>query len=316
MRTQQIYRWLVSGHSSFFLACLLFIAFCFLKAESLAGQDLIRMIVAIVVGIGTALLIQYVNNHFMLIKARSNLPAIFYLLLLSANNHYADMLDYGLGLMLVLCLLQLFYSYQESQVQVWAYNISILISIAAIFWFPVFALIPLVWYGLSYFQSLNARSFFATLLGVCTVAFVLTGWAVYTNDAAFLAGLLPDWQLFTHFALPDWELPQYILAGFIAFLFIISSLQLIMPGKTDRIRTKFFLEYLFVFALILFLLLAAFPIWLVQWEALLFVPLAFLFARFFTVSSKKRMVWTLLVSLLFLLGLAVYMNVGHLAFNL
>ncbi|MDL2223325.1 hypothetical protein LJB98_04410 [Bacteroidales bacterium OttesenSCG-928-M11] len=202
-------------------------------------------------------------------------------------------------------MLLLFYAYQEPRSQVFAFNISLLITIAGLFWFPAFILLPLFWYGLHCLQGMNIRSFFATLLGTYTVYFVLFSWAVYINDLNFVATFFPDWETFIRFDFPDWSLHQTISLGFILFLFIISSFQFLVSGETDRVRTKVFLEYLFIFSLCLFLLLPVFSTWTAQWESLLFVPLSLLFARYFSISTGKKTIGLFLFTILFFLGMTV-----------
>lgn len=306
MSLRSIHKSFVSNQAWVFLACFVFILLQIPFDGGWTLDQLWPALVKVVLGIGVALLLLQLNQQFVIIKSRTALPALFYLLFLCSHNSDIRAEYIALSLLLLLSLFFLFRSYQDLYSQGRTFVLSLFISLGSLLWFPFLLVFPVIWYGMSRFQSLSFRSFFATLLGFVFVYLLAFSWSVWQKDLSLFVAFFPQGSDFFQFGLAQLPLSEYIFVGFIGFVLIFFVAFLYRPGTSEKIRTKLSLEFLFILSIVALILSFIFPAWEKQWTSLLFVPLSFLYAYLFTLSNGKKMIWLFLFTLFFLLLATVF----------
>ncbi|MDD3322996.1 MAG: DUF6427 family protein [Paludibacter sp.] len=194
------------------------------------------------IGVGftllNAFLIAQINNRFTIIKTRTFLPLLIFLLLVGTWNetHIVN----GSHISLTLFILSLFYflnMYRNKKASEMAFMGSLLIGIASIIINPLIFLIPVFWIGFVIFQSLSLRTFLATLFGI------LAPWIIYLSGLYYFNQQIEFQQLLSanfNLNLGDLNLSisRIIYFSSILLILIITLIGMFSITNSDAIRTR------------------------------------------------------------------------------
>jgi hypothetical protein len=255
--------------------------------------------------IGIAVFLLFLSQSFGIIRRKSLLPAFFYLLLAGTTPIEWDILwSIGSAVVVALCLLYLFLSYQKLESQRYAFNISLLLTLGSFLWEPILLFLPLLWYGMYRFRSLNGKSLVASLLGFVVIYLFIFTYCFYQDNLPDFVDALPTVRgIFDPVQLPNFNVAEWIHAGFIFLLFILSGMKIFMASVSETIQAITTLGYLYVFALVLFLCYFFIPAWESEVLQILYLPLSLLFAHYFTMAQKTWILWLFLFSIVFFVTL-------------
>ena len=256
---------------------------------------------------GGAFLLHRANYVLVLIREKTLLPFLFYVLFISTNPDFLPLKSTSVGVFcLILAIYQLFTSYHDPGAKSKAYNASLLIGIGSLLWVHILWFIPLFWIGMYNFRSLSIRTFLASLLGVGTVYWFLLGWCIWFRDITPFT--IPFATLFkirilaaAGIGLLDWV---GIIA--IAILTAVSAINIITHEYEDVLRTRQFLSFLICMSVWAFALYFLYEQASEEFLETACIPSAILIAHFFTVMRGKIVFWTfystivLFIALLFL----------------
>jgi hypothetical protein len=149
----------------------------------------------------TAFIMQRISDIEMLIRERTRLPFILFILLMSTN---AGLLPFREVSVVILCLVfvvyELFNSYQLPEATGKMFNAGVLIGTAGLFMPQVLWFVPLLWIGMYQFRSLSFRSFMASLVGLLIIYWFVLAWCVWKHDFSMFKSLyssLADFDLFS-----------------------------------------------------------------------------------------------------------------------
>lgn len=218
-------------------------------------NNYISNIISILVTLLNTLLLAQINNRFTIIRTRTFLPIITFLLLMStwSVTHIAN----GSHIALTLFILSLFYFFsmsRDKKSSEQAFMGSILISISSIVFNPFVFFIPIFWIGFMMFQSLSLRTFLASILGT------LTPWIIYLSTRYFFS---PDYDFSQAFYIPipnfdlnlsTFTLPVIVYAGATTLTIIIGIIGIYSLTRGDAIQTRNKLNFLVFLLITLFIL--------------------------------------------------------------
>ncbi len=256
---------------------------------------------------GGAFLLHRANYILVLIREKTLLPFLFFVLFISTNPDFLPLKSTTLGVFcLVLAIYQLFTSYHNPEATGKAYNAALLIGIGSLLWIHILWFIPLFWIGMYNFRSLSLRTFLASLLGVSTVYWFLLAWCIWFRDFTpftipFAALFKTNFLFFTEISIAEW-----IGLGGVILLTAVSTVNIVTHEYEDVLRTRQFLYFLItmtVWAFALYLLYAQASEEFMETAC---IPMSILIAHFFTVVRNKIAFWTfystiaLYIALLFL----------------
>jgi hypothetical protein len=163
---------LVSGVNGFF-------------TENLLLSNIISLLITAL----NAFLIGQLNNKYTIIRTRSFLPVLFFVLLMASWHETHTIVVSHIALTLVLFSFFVIFSvYRNRAASEQAFLSSFLIALASIFIEPIILFIPLIWVGLLLFHSMSFRIFLATIFGL------LTPWILYLSIRLYFQPDL-DWIL-------------------------------------------------------------------------------------------------------------------------
>jgi len=202
-----------------------------------------------------AFFIAQINNKFTIIRTRTFLPILIFLLLLSTwgETHVANGSHVALTLV-ILSLFKFFSMPRDRKASEEAFMGSFLISVSSLLVNPFIFIIPLCWIGFIMFQSFSLRTFLASIFGA------ITPWILYLSVRYLISPDMDFREVFT--AIPNFDLSTlsislitliYICS--IILILIISIFGLLSLSNGDAIHTRNRLNFL-IFLLITISILA------------------------------------------------------------
>jgi len=207
-------------------------------------NSLLSNLVCIALTMLNAFLVAQINNRFTIIRTRTFLPILIFLLLLGTWNQTHVMI--GAHLVLTFFIFALFYFFNMSRdrkASEEAFMGSFLVSLSSLLINPVIFIIPLCWIGFVMFQSFSLRTFLASIFGM------LAPWILYLT---IVYSLQPDFSIYQLFnlnlnselSISNFSLPEIIYAISIALIMIISIFEMYSITNSDAINTRNKLDFL------------------------------------------------------------------------
>ena len=247
------------------------------------------------------------NNAYSLVRHRSTLQTSFFLLLWTALPAFRHSLG---GNLLFVCLIWsiffLFRSYQSTLPVGEVAHLFFFIGVSSLIQCHIIWIIPLIYITLYIFKALSPRTFCAGLVG-----FLLPYWFLfaYTFCTDKMELFYAPWQSFHHLSVGGYStvsLPNWLLMGYIALLFLYGGGYVLMNGHSYKIRTRLFLLFLLwwsFFGLLLWILIPS------AWGVLATIPIlgiSLLSGHAFGHSSTWASNILFLLALILMISLSVY----------
>ncbi len=197
-----------------------------------AGSGKIAAIVGYVLVVAQAFLLNFIVNENEVLTKPSFLPALFYILFMSCDT--AQLTLYPLlfaNLFVLLAIHKLVSSYRKDTAFSNSFDAGLLLSVAALFYFPCVVFFPLLYVGFIVFRPFNWREWVIALVGIAApFTFVFTYY--FWND--MLASL---WSIKLFYPNPQRSHLAtsegfYVMLG-ACLMVIFFSLGKLFPGFSD-----------------------------------------------------------------------------------
>lgn len=255
----------------------------------------------------TFLLTELSNRHSLL-RIRSRMVSITYLLLMLIN----PALHYGIlhlipSLCLVLCYFTLYSSYQKIRPEGYIYHTFFFAGIGSLFY------TPMLWLALGFYisiifqlRNISWTSFVAGILGFITPYWIWAAYALWTQGPQ---------QFFSdvagRFSIPDIEwtaigLPQYLSLGTITFLALLAFIHYFRTSYNDKIRTRMLYYIIATQQLILWALIFVYPTLFKEQFSLLILNSSILLAHYYSLAKGRYFRYWFNISVMLLAALGVY----------
>ena len=250
----------------------------------------------------TALLLARINTKFILIPARTYLPAIIFLIIASAypHLHYFHPLVPSV-ILLLLAVNRMFDAYKKEGLCYHFFDASILISLASMFYARMGAYIVIVWLGLIVLRPFYWKEWAMSVVGFALPYIFLVAFKYYLGqDINLFLELVKD-----NFMLEQeptyYKYPYYLFAGILAILIFLSSVRMMQINAGLKILVRQFSKVFFWLFLITVILSVLF-VESVGLFTIVAVPAAYLISFYFF-STVSRLAGEIMF-LLFLLAYA------------
>ena len=210
---------------------------------------LLSNLVCISLTLLNAFLIAQINNRFTIIRTRTFLPILIFLILMSTWNQTHIMIGSLFGLTLfIFALFNFFNMSRDRKASEQAFTGSFLISVVSLLINPLIFVIPVCWVGFMMFQSFSFRTFLASIFGV------LIPWIIYLSVQY---SLVPDFDITKHiniylnidYTFSTYALSEIIYAVAIGIIMLISIIGMYSITNSDAINTRNKLNFLFLLLL-------------------------------------------------------------------
>ena len=207
-------------------------------------NSLLSNLVCIAFTLFNAFLVAQINNRFTIIRTRTFLPIVIFLLLLATWNQTHVMIGSHIGLTLFIFALFYFFNMTRNRnASEEAFMGCFLISLSSLLINPLIFIIPVYWIGFMMFQSFSLRTFLASIFGA------LSPWILYVS---ILYLLQPDYD-FSHlfnstivfdYSLPAFSIPEIVYTASMGLIMIISIFGMFSVSNGDAINTRNKLNFL------------------------------------------------------------------------
>jgi hypothetical protein len=234
------------------------------------------------------LLITRLNTKYMFIPERTYLPSIIYTIIVFSTIH----IDVAHPLLIVILLFLLAFerlldSYKNESLTYNAFDASLLIGIASLFYFNASFLLLFIWTLLSVIRPFYWREYVFTIIGYGLPYFfyIGIGYLIDLNMSDFYNAIETS---FTQKVLAIFTSSEYIFLGFLFIILCISSQYIIKTmGSIKILARKSFNLFLFLFLLSLIMYIA---IGSVTTEIIIIsaLPLSMVISNYFIVSRKSK----------------------------
>lgn len=250
----------------------------------LADKDVIVYVSGCGLLFFTSFLVQRGSFLLLILKGKTLLPFLFYLLLNSTNASSFPIQSTSFALLFLLAaIFELFNSYQKLVNIGRIFNATMFIAIGSLFWVYLLWFIPLFWFGLYRFRLLNVKSFLASFLGFFTTYWFVLAWCVWEHDYSFL--VIPARSLANIDLI---FLNENIQIGRLIPFFIIMFILIAIVAFNkieNTLRTRHYLSFLLVFCVYSFSLIFLYGQDIANILSIFYVPTSVLMSYFF---SNKR----------------------------
>ena len=216
-----------------------------LLAGNLLGYKSGACLAGLFIMVIVSYVMQRITDIEMLIRERTRLPFMLFLLLVSTNAGLLPIKEVSIALLcLVFAVYELFYSYQSPELTGKFFNIGVLIGVAGLFMPQILWFMPLFWIGMYQFRSLDFKSFMASLIGVLIIYWFVLAWCVWKHDYFMFSALYDE---LTDFRFLSIEIVQLYQIGTIVVLPVLTMV--FFHVKTDALSNSVRIRQLIAFLL-------------------------------------------------------------------
>jgi len=234
-----------------------------------------------------AFLLAQINNRFTIIRSRTFLPVLIFLVLMGSmsETHLAN----GSLLALTIFILSMFYLFRmarDRNASEQAFMGSFLISLSSIIINPLIFIIPVCWIGFMMFQSFSLRTFLASIFGT------ISPWIIYISGEAMFMGKIDVSNIFIlHPAIgfnpATIPLPEVIYFGTLLVIFIICTIGMFSLSNNDAIHTRNKLNFMLLLIITLIILASIFQSQHSSFLPLIALTFALLVSHPFTLKQNN-----------------------------
>jgi len=271
-----------------------------LLVELCGGSQMWLNLVAFVFVVVVAYVLVRLNEEFIFIKQRTDLPALLFVLIVCGTIPLLGMHPaIPAGLFLVVALERIFGVYTGSKTISCSFDAGLCIGVASLFYlgaapFLLWFLISLIIMG--YFR---ARELMSGLMGFITPFILVAGWYFWNDKLPWFGKLL--WN---NISLPGvvQSLPtaQWVHWGFVGVLALVSIFFMLNVYEEKRSSSrKYFaiIIWFMVFSVLIYFLIPAFGI---EQYLLAAIPLTYITSHFFVLYRSRWIGEVLFVLLIFM----------------
>ena len=257
-------------------------------SELLENQVCLGKLITLVLNIFIALWLSRLNTKFILLKQRTYLPAILYLLVVGSYLPLQQLNPVVFAsILLVIGIEMMFDAYKKEGLSLEFFMTAFLISLASLFYARSVFLILVVWTGLSLLRAIYWREWAFTILGFITPYVFLFSWYYLSGQ-----NLSENWEMIRYNFVHDRD-TAYLNTSYIIFyaylllVIILASRKMLgaYQGLKIYIRKFFRLNFwIFAFIMAAFLLIYSRAIEMIYFVA---IPVSYILSwYFFNIRSK------------------------------
>ncbi len=268
--------------------------------KAISGIPLLQVFFSLILVLFVAFLIQLVNSSYILIRDKTKLPAIIFIVIVGgfASIHTLHPV-YFAAVFALLGINSLFAIFNNPEPRLDIFNAGLFVAIGSLFYYNLVVILPAFLVSITILRrNINGREFFIMLIGfIIPFAFALS-FAYFTNQLDETIINLRN-SFSTSINHLEKNYPLYIFLGFLAFLTLLGSFKIIQQFDSRKVRTR--KSYQVLFLVFLFSIISYVVVPATSQEMLIIsaIPLTFLIANLFV--AFKSVFWGELLFSLFLI---------------
>ncbi len=264
--------------------------------------ETLQVIVALAVVISLAYMIQQINNRYNFIRHRSYFPALIFIIIISGFTQINCLHPvYFASIFFVMAIYRLFDVFERPKPYSAAFDAGFLLGAAALFYLNVIMLFPAFIYGLSLLSHEKRWREFALLFtGVLLPLILALSYSIVTDHFLELLKIF-ERNLGTPNNRFNNNINLQIYLGYLIFLTILGSLQIIKQYDYEKVNTRKFFTIFFLLFVNSIVILLVIPSASQEMFIISAIPVTFLMSNFF-IFMKSRF-WGELLFFLLIAGI-------------
>lgn len=229
-----------------------------------------------------------INSKHIVIKQRTYLPALFYILFTSSiiSLQRINPAIFS-ALIFVFVFDHILSIYHKENALDDIFKAGFYLALASLFYAPSILYFIALLFSIMTIRSFNIREWFAAFFGVITPLFFFFFYHYFVNNDIQISYKIFDLNLFTPVNQDNDSLLIYIFYGYGILLFLVTSFYQIKSLPTQKINVRKYHSVFFWFNLVSVLALVFIPCISVEIIYIAIIPLTFQFANYFTMSNSK-----------------------------
>jgi hypothetical protein len=270
----------------------------------------ITTVISFILLVLSGFLLTQLNVRFFFIQTRTQLPALFFILISSSLIPLQRLNPISISVIfLIIAVFKIFDTYKKEKLCYNFFDAALLISVGSLFYFNLIFLILIIWIGLIILRPFIWREWIFTLIGLLVpYAILFFYYYMMDLDTNSLLGTYKSYFSYKRYDI-DFNLSYKILAVYYLIMLIISSIYMIRVYPVKKIYArKYFMFFLWLFiaavAIYFFIPSAGYEIIIIA-----SLSISFLLAHFF-VNVKPNWINSSLFDLFF--GLLIYLRIVNL----
>jgi len=234
-----------------------------------------------------AYLLAQLNNKFTLIRTRTFLPILIFLLLTGTwnNTHIVN----GSHIALTLFILSLFYFFDMNRNVKGAeqsFMGSFLLSLASLLINPLLFLIPVCWIGFIMFQSFSLRTFLASIFGAISPWLLyIAAYFIFQSNFDFNTLLLSN--LIVRIDITAFSIPKIIYFAMLVIVMIINLVGMYSNAHGDAIHTRIKLNFLVLLQIAILVITSIYILQIASFLPIIALVYSILVSHSFTLKQNK-----------------------------
>jgi len=194
-------------------------------AKPLDNYSFINTLIAFLLIVSEAFLLNYIVNKYEILTKPSFLPALFYIVFMSIDNALLTLHPLIIAnIFIISALYKLVSSYQKDSALSNAFDAAFLFSLSTLFYFPSIVFIPLLGISFILFRPFNWREWIISILGIVLPY-------VFVFSYSFLSDSPDNWWSVNRFFLTLPEQPKPIIPTSFYFILGLSLLIVLFSFK-------------------------------------------------------------------------------------
>lgn len=251
------------------------------------------------------LMITHLNTEFLIISQRSYLPAIFFISITVAHfSFFSYHPIFFAAIFLVMIIEKLINIYKSDKTSFEIFDAAIYLSLATLFYFPIFFLFPFLFIALAIMKPFNWREWLFIVIGYI-LPFYFYYAILYLSDFK-LYNIFPYIKIYLlHTCTDAFTIVEKIKLYFLFALILIASFYLIQHIGSYKIIIRKTYYVLFVLFVNLLFLYKFIPSVSKELFVLMAIPVSYLLSNYFIDNRKNRLkeyffdIWFVLVIVLY-----------------
>jgi hypothetical protein len=268
------------------------------------GLNIVRGIIAFILLVINALWLTRINTKFILIKARTYLPALFFGFICSSLVFLQDLNPALFAVSFFIAAVErMFESYKEEGLSYKYFEAALLVSLSTMFYARAALFMIIVWIALSILRTTNWREWALTIVGFL-IPYIFLVFILYFTDQNILnyfGKIAMNFRI--NRGMEFLNLYYIIFFLFILFLIGISSLQMIRIYQGMKIYARTYYKVLFWIFFFTLIFISVFYNQSAELIYFLAVPVSFILTFYFY-SLKLNWLGEILFSLFF--GMVIF----------
>ncbi|MBA3898732.1 MAG: hypothetical protein H0X62_00745 [Bacteroidetes bacterium] len=248
-----------------------------------------------------ALLLNHIVNTNDILKPKSNLPALMYVLIMSSVVELQTLHPVVISnIFLIIAISRICTIYNQNRVYSQVFDAGMFVALGSFFYFPAIAFFLFIWLSLLIIRPFIWREYIIALLGMLVPYLFLASWYFWTGEwIEFFKDKITDIDPST-IVFPNLVALDYGLVAYLLLLLFASLLAVFRIMGKNVVRVQYLLRSLVALLVVGFAILLFDSSRNLHTIALVAIPSSIIFANYFLVL-KRRLLAEVIFTLLLLL---------------